>query len=211
MWERASCSLCVVSELAGCIRVLLKPLIIWGWGGGVKLTSTPRSSECNKDVLVTTNLLVESRVRQVSYGGRLLNLLLGLDTSLLGDEVGQTLQIPTTAVVGGCLALAIEELERGESLDAKPAAEALLGVGVDLGDLDLVLGGLEGGGELLVDGSQVLAVAAPWREELDERGLAGLQDELVEVIGDQVEDGGLGSHGGCQAGEHEALEKDHYC
>lgn len=175
-----------------------------------RLTSTPRCSECNQNVLVTTNLLAKCRIRQVSHRRGLLQLLLGLDASLLGDEVGQALQIPAAAVVDGFIALAIEELEGGESLDTESTAKFLLCIGVNLCDLD-VLGECEGAGEVLVDGGEVLAVAAPWCKELDKCWLAGLEDDAVEVIWDEVEDRGLGSYNGCQAGEHEALNEDHYC
>ena len=52
-------------------------------------------------------------------------------------------------------------------------------------------------------------MATPGGEELDEGGLAGLQDNLVEVVGDEIKDGGLGCHGGSQTGEHEALDENH--
>lgn len=67
------------------------------------------------------------------------------------------------------------------------AAELLVGVGVDFGDGDFVRV-LEGVAELLVDGREGLAVAAPGREELDERGLAGVEDDVVEVGGEEVFD-----------------------
>lgn len=60
-------------------------------------------------------------------------------------------------------------------------------VGVHFGDDDLVLGALEAGSQLFIDGRQGLAVATPWREELDQCGLARLQNLLVEVLGRQVE------------------------
>jgi len=67
------------------------------------------------------------------------------------------------------------------------AAELLVGVGIDFGDGDFVRV-LESAGELLVDWREGLAVAAPGREELDERGLAGVEDDVVEVAGEQVFD-----------------------
>lgn len=175
-----------------------------------RLTSAPRCSKCNQYIFFTANLLVKGLICQEVYSRRLLQLSLGLDPSLLSDEVGQTLQIPAAAVVGGSVALAVEKLEGWESLDTEPTAEFLLGIGVNLCDLD-VLRGCEGAGEFLVNGGEVLAVAAPWSKELDKRGLARLQDDAVEVVWDEVEYRGLGGHGGCQAGEHKALEEDHDC
>jgi len=102
------------------------------------------------------------------------SLLLGLNASLLGDEIGKGIEITAAIVVGGLIANAIEEFESREALNAEALAEIPLSVGIDLRDLDLVLGVLEGGGELLVNGRKVLAVAAPGSKELDERGLARL-------------------------------------
>ena len=71
-------------------------------------------------------------------------------------------------------------------------------VGVDLADGDLVVGMGEGLAELFVDGGQALAVAAPGGEEFDQRGLVGLEDDVVEVLGVEVDHRG----GGCrQEGE----------
>jgi hypothetical protein len=68
---------------------------------------------------------------------------------------------------------------------------------------------LEGQGELLVDGSEGLAVAAPGSEELDEGRLAGLENNVIEVVGDEVEDRRFGGSGGREASEHEALDEHH--
>ncbi|KAK1247909.1 LOW QUALITY PROTEIN: hypothetical protein MKX07_000797 [Trichoderma sp. CBMAI-0711] len=117
-------------------------------------------------------------------------------------------QITARLVLLRLLALAIEELERGEALDAESLSEVSLRVGVDLCNLDLVLGMLKHLGQLLVHGSKVLAVAAPGGKELDKRGLSG-KDKLVKVGRNQVDDGRLGSHRAGQDGEHEALDQDH--
>jgi hypothetical protein len=61
-------------------------------------------------------------------------------------------------------------------------------VRIDLCDCDLVRSVLEHGGKLLVDGSEVLAVAAPWSEELYEGRLARLEDDIAKVGGGEVED-----------------------
>ena len=158
-------------------------------------------------MLVATNLGGESLIVQKENTAGGFSLLPGLDARLVADKGAQPLQIPSTLVIGRGVARAIEPLERGEALDAKPLSQRLLGVGVDLCDLDLVLGELKDAGELLVDGGEVLAVAAPGCEELDERGLSGLEDDVVEVVGDQVDDGRLGGDCCRQAGEHEAFEE----
>ena len=91
------------------------------------------------------------------------------------------------------------------------AAELLVGVGVDFGDGDFVAV-LESVGELFVDGREGLAVAAPGRKELDERGLAGVEDDVVEVVGEEVFDGRGG--GGAGDGERrgdELGDPDHGC
>lgn len=148
-----------------------------------KLTSTPRGGERNQRILVRSNLLLEAGVRQHLHGtGRRL-LDLGLDARLVRDEAAQAVQIPSTLIVGRLVALPIEPLQSREALHAESSAQVLLGIGVDFGDRDLVLGELEGAGELLVDGGEVLAVAAPWCEEFDEGGFAGLEDDIVEVAG----------------------------
>lgn len=74
-------------------------------------------------------------------------------------------------------------------MDAILLAQLFLGIGVDLCDCDLVLGELEGCGELFVDGSKSLAVATPRSKEFDEGRLARVGDEGVEVVGLEVDDG----------------------
>ena len=116
----------------------------------------------------------------------------------------QTVEIPPALVVLGRVALAVEPFQRREAGHAELAAQVLVAVGVDLGDLDLVLGELVRVGELVVHRRQVLAVAAPGREELDERGFAGFEDDRVEVGRVEVEDSRCG--GGCYGeGRHEDL------
>lgn len=120
-------------------------------------------------------------------------LLLGLNTSLLNDKVGQAINITARVVLHRLLAFSIKELERGKSLDAESLSKVSLRVGIDLCDLDLVIGKLKGLGQLLVNGGKVLAVAAPGSEELDQCGLSG-EDELVKVGRDQIDNRRFGSH-----------------
>lgn len=149
------------------------------------LTSTPRRSESNKHILLPTDLLLESRIGQHLHVALLLLLRLDLHARLARDEGDQALQVAAALVVVDLAVL--EPLQGGEALHAMLAAEVLVGVGVDLGDGELVRV-LEGVGQLLVDGREGLAVAAPGREELDERGLAGVEDDVVEVGGEEVFD-----------------------
>lgn len=172
-------------------------------------TAAPGSSESNQDVLVATNGAADGGIVENADKARNRTLLPGLDASLLGDEARQALQVTSTLVVYRLLALAIEELEGGEALDTKALAQLSLSIGINLGDLNLVLRVLESGSKLLVNGGKGLAVAAPGRKELDEGRLAGLEDDIVEVGGDEVEDRGLGRNGSSQTGYHQALEEDH--
>jgi len=177
-----------------------------------KLTSTPRSSESNKNILLAANLLRESSLSQhldrASHG----LLRLGLDASLGSNESRQALKVATALVVLGGSALAIEPLEGREALHAPFPAELLVGVGVDFGDGDFVGLGLEGGGQLFVDGREGLAVAAPGREELDQGGLAGVEDDFVEVVREEVLDGRGGRGAGDGEGRGEELgDPNHFC
>jgi hypothetical protein len=56
---------------------------------------------------------------------------------------------------------------------------------------------LEDGGELLVYGGKVLAVAAPRSKELDECWLARVEDDIAEVRGREVDY----VVGGCEGGQ----------
>lgn len=171
-------------------------------------TSAPGSSESNKNVLVTANGVLEGSIGQVGNAAGRSELFLGLDTSLLGDEGGQSLEVTSTIVLCWLVTLAIEPLQCRETLDTKTLAQRPFGIGINLGNLD-ILGELEGVGELLIDRGKVLAMATPWGEELDEGGLPGLEDDFVEVARDKVEDGRLRRDNSREASEHEALEENH--
>lgn len=69
---------------------------------------------------------------------------------------------------------------------------------VNLCNADLVAGVLEDGGKFLVYRGEVLAVTAPGGKELYEGRLAGLEDNIVEVGGAEVNDGRCRSNGGEQ-------------
>ena len=176
-----------------------------------QLTSTPRSSESNKNILLAANLLLESSIGQHLNRARRGLLRLGLDASLAVDESRQALKITAALVVLRGGALAIEPLEGREALNTPFPAELLVGVGVDFGDGDFVAV-LESVGELLVDGREGLAVAAPGREELDQGRLAGVEDDVVEVVREEVLDGGRGGGAGDGEGRGDELgDADHFC
>jgi len=159
-------------------------------------------------MLVTTNGLGESSIIEVGNLAGHLKLLLGLDTSLFNNEVGQTLQITARLVFLRLCALSIEELEGRETLDTESLAKLALGVGIDLCNLD-VLGMFVGVCKILPNGSKLLAVTTPRSEELDEGGLAGLENDVVKVGGEQLDDGGFSCDGGGESAEHEALDENH--
>jgi hypothetical protein len=164
-------------------------------------TSAPRRSEGNKNILVLSNLLLEALVVQVGDSAGQLALDFGLDRRLLCDELGQALEVTAALVVLGLVALAIEPFQRGESSNTEALAQGLVFVRIDLCDRDLASGVLETGGELLVDGGEVLAVSAPRGEELDKGGLARLQNDIVEVLGCEVDNRGCGRGGGGKGGQ----------
>jgi hypothetical protein len=160
-------------------------------------------------VLVTANGLGKGSVVEVRNLAGHLKLLLRLNTSLLSNVVGQALQITAGLVLLGLCALSIEELESRETLDSESLAKLTLGVGVDLCNLDLVLGMLVSVCKVLPDGCKLLAVAAPRGEKFDKGRLAGLENDVVKVGGEQFDDGGFSCDGGGEGTEHEALDENH--
>ena len=147
-----------------------------------KRTTTPRCCKCNQYILVPTNLALKCLIRKHLYRTRRLLLAPSLDPSLLIDELGQTLQIPSPIVVLGITALlAVEPLQRREALHPEPLAQRLVLISVYFGDRDLVPGVSEIGSKLLEDRSKVLAVATPWRKEFNKSGLGGGEDDLIKV------------------------------
>jgi hypothetical protein len=158
---------------------------------GGRRTATPRRGECNEHILLATDLLLERLIREHLDPAGLDDLLPWSNANLPLQELSQALQVPPAIVILSRLALTIKILDGGESLDAKPLAQALLLVGVDLGNGELVL--LRKGKVLregLVGGGKALAVTAPWGEELDERRLPR-QRELIKVGRGQVDDLGV--------------------
>ena len=150
-----------------------------------RLTSAPRSSKSNESVLFATNGFLEDLVGKHINWAWHLKLALGLDASLLSDEVGQAVQIASTIVVDRLIALSIKKLECGESLNTESLSKGLLGIGVDLGNLN-VLGGCKDTGELLVDGSKVLAVATPGSREGDNDVFCRVLCNMKMTMGTQI-------------------------
>lgn len=152
-------------------------------------------------MLIPTDRLRERLVGQhLHIAGRLLQTARA-NTGLLGDILGQTFQIPSAPVLVRGITLPIKELERRETLNTEPLAQIAVRVGINFSDLHLVGGVGEGLAQLLVCRSEALAVATPGREELDERRFAGFEDNFVEVLGAEFEDGGVGS--GADNGDEE--------
>ena len=175
-----------------------------------RLTAAPWRSKCNQNVLVAANLLLEGGVRQCLDVRGCLLWAFGFNASFFGDKLCQRLEISATLVVFRLRAwFAIEPFQCWEALDAEALAQALVVVGIDVGDRDLVAGTGEGVGELFVDGGEVLAVATPRGEELDESGLVGFVDDLVEIGRNEVED--VGGGGKEREGrEGEGAKADHF-
>jgi hypothetical protein len=108
-----------------------------------------------------------------------------VDTALL-DELGELLDC-AAAGEGDWLVLLIarEELDGREALDV---IGHVVGGSIDLGDSDLVGGVFELAGQLVVFGSEGLAVSAPWGVELDEDILVVLDNVfLVRGSNDDVD------------------------
>lgn len=166
-----------------------------------QLTSAPGRSESDQNILVTTNNSLERGVGQELNLASLLLRGTGLDASLLGDEGRQAVEITTTLVLLGLVTLSIEILNSGETLNTETLAQVAVRISVDLADGNLVLSEGKDTSKLLVDGGESLAVAAPRGEELNKRGLAGLQDDIVEVLGDEVDDSGAGVGEAAERGE----------
>ena len=76
----------------------------------------------------------------------------GLDTSFLGNEIRERIEIASTRVVLGITIDTLgEPLEGGETLDVIAGTKLAMSIRVDLGDQDLVVLAGESLSELLVD------------------------------------------------------------
>ena len=77
---------------------------------------------------------------------------LGLHTTLLCYELLKRFKISSAIVIDGLRTwLAIEPFQCWEALNTKTLAEIFVGIGVDIGDGDLVRMGAKGRSELVVD------------------------------------------------------------
>jgi hypothetical protein len=121
--------------------------------------------------------------RLLDAGRRLLGSRLGgwggsnLVATIFGDELGQVLN-GAGAIVGNGLVL----LASGVKLDGREALDVIwhvVGGGIDLGDGDLVRVGSEQLGQLLVLGSEGLAVSAPRGVEFEKNILLVVNDVLL--------------------------------
>lgn len=176
-----------------------------GEGKGEPRTSAPRGRKGHENMLITANFLIKSRVTQHNNSARGFLGLLGPDARLLGDEAGQALNVAAAIVFLGRVARAVEPLQGRKALDFESFTQFSLGVGVDLGDLDFVLLVFERESQLLVHGSEVLAMTTPRGKELNESGLARLIDNTVEIGWEKVDNGRPGSSGSCKSSDDESL------
>jgi len=100
---------------------------------------------------------------------------------VLVEPLLEGLEVSVTVVGNtGLVVLGVED-EGGVALDLDTVG--LVGSGIELADDDIGLGG-EGISELIPDGSELLAVAAPGSVELDEDILGLVLDDLVELLAD---------------------------
>ncbi len=100
--------------------------------------------------------------------------------TVVTDESGQVLDGAGARVLDGLALLAsLEQLDSRETLDL---VWNVVQGGVNLGDNNLVGVVLVETGQLLVLGSQSLAVSAPWGVELEENVLVAVDDEFLVVL-----------------------------
>ena len=143
-------------------------------------------------MLLKPNGLLEVRIREYLHLTRALSLLLRLHARLFRDETRERLQVPSAIIVRWLFALPVKPLQCRKALDTEALAEVAVLVCVDFCNGDW--GGGECCAEFLVYGCESLAVAAPGGKEFDEGGFAGVENDIVEVAGDQVEDLGGGGY-----------------
>ncbi|GMR39660.1 hypothetical protein PMAYCL1PPCAC_09855, partial [Pristionchus mayeri] len=122
------------------------------------------------------------RSQLLLHGLLLLLRLLGALSDLLVEELDEVVEGAASLVVHRLVRSGGEELQGGEALDLE-SLNLVLG-GVDLCDDDLIGGGVLLS-QLLPHGGERLAVTAPGSIELDEHALAGVLDDLIEVLADQ--------------------------
>mmetsp|Transcript_129605 Transcript_129605/g.223960 ORF Transcript_129605/g.223960 Transcript_129605/m.223960 type:complete len:269 (+) Transcript_129605:586-1392(+) len=140
--------------------------------------SAPRGKELHKDVLAGVHHNTIKILR-----GQLHNFAGHHWLSQVSNVALERFQTPCTTVsVRTRLVVFAEHLQRGEPLDAILAAKSVVFVGVHLSNDRLRVGF----GQCLPCRGQVLAVSAPWGKELHEDVLAGVHDDLVEVLRGQL-------------------------
>ena len=101
---------------------------------------------------------------------------------LLLEPLLEVLELSATVVIDGCVLGTLRvELEGGVSSDIDSID--LVGGGVHLGDGE-ASHVLEVSSELVPDGGELLAVAAPWGVELDEDIVVVVGNDLLEVLPD---------------------------
>lgn len=108
------------------------------------------------------------------------------------DELAHALEAAVALKVDPVARASRLELDRGEALYLEgKAGGQVVGRCVHLGNDELVLDRRELLSQLVVDGRQLLAVTAPWRVELNKDVLGLVEDNLVELVGNENSDGAV--------------------
>ena len=128
------------------------------------------------ELLLSLSIGVGGRAREEFSVERVVNVV--------DDELRDGREVTVTLVTdGGILVVTGEEEEGGEATNVVGGINIVLS-GIDLGNDDRVNLG-EGRGDLLVEGSEGLAVTAPGSVELDEDVLSLILDDGIKVLVDE--------------------------
>jgi len=90
-------------------------------------------------------------------------------------------------VYGLCVASPGKKLDRGKSFHSKLSCKLRVGISINSSNFDQVV---ELGSSLFVQRSKLLAVPAPWRVELHEDGLGGVEGDRVKSSISEFQHGG---------------------
>jgi len=108
------------------------------------------------------------------------------------DELDERLERAVTLVLDKLLGTSGLELESREASDLEASRLGeVVGGGVHLENGELVLVASKVFTELVPDGGELLAVAAPWGIELGKNILGVVKDNLIKLASDQGEDGAV--------------------
>lgn len=169
-------------------------------------TATPWCCERHESILLQSYNLAEVRVAELLYRARCFRCLLDLCATTLRDILLQLFKTTSTGIIFWQAVRSIKPLECWETSNAVLCAKLLVGIAIDFADRDLLTGGSEGVGEFFPGGCELLAVTAPWGEELDHTRLS-TEHDAVEVVWSEVEDIGCG--GQRREGESDEGSREH--